>query len=64
MHNIKPDEMCGEHDIGNRDCNPGIPNPGIPDCFSIPKSRDCRDLIPGLKNSSINIHSWINLTWN
>ena len=27
--------------ITARDCNPGIPNPWIPDGFSIPKSRDC-----------------------
>jgi hypothetical protein len=26
--------------IDYRDSNPGIPNPGIPDLFSIPKSRD------------------------
>jgi hypothetical protein len=36
--------------FGTRDCNPGIPNPGIPDFFSIPKSRDCRDLIPGFRD--------------
>jgi hypothetical protein len=35
---------------GTRDCNPGIPNPGIPDFFSIPKSRDWMAPIPGFRD--------------
>jgi len=30
-----------QNNFVSRDCNPGITNPGMPDHFSIPKSRDC-----------------------
>ena len=41
-----------------RDCNPGIPNPGIPDRFSIPKFRDYERPNPGisgLENSVLTL---------
>jgi len=31
-----------------RDCNPGIPNPGIPDVFLNPESRDWQSPNPGI----------------
>jgi len=31
--------------------NPGIPNPGIPDSFAIPKSRDYDRVIPTISGS-------------
>ena len=42
----------------SRDCNPGIPDPGIPDHFSIPKSRDYgrpNPGISGLENSVLTL---------
>ena len=36
------------HPVGSSDCHPGIPNPGIPDDFPIPKSRDSATLNRGI----------------
>ena len=38
-----------------RDCNPGIPDPGIPDRFSIPKSRDYERPNPGISGLENNV---------
>ena len=43
----------------NRDCNPGIPNPGIPDRFSIQKSRDCARPNPGISGLEFPIMSCV-----
>jgi hypothetical protein len=43
-----------------RDCNPGIPNPGIPTHFAILESRDCSTSIPGFfRDSTISNYSII-----
>ena len=39
----------------SRDFNPGIPNPGIPDRFSIPKSRDYERPNPGISGLENNV---------
>ena len=38
----------------NRDCNSLIPDPGIPDRFSIPKSRDYERPNPGISGFKKN----------
>ena len=41
--------------IATRDCNPGILNTGIPDHFSIPKSRDYGRPNPGISGLENNV---------
>ena len=43
----------------SRDCNPGIPNHGIPDRFSIPKFRDFARPNPGISGLEFPVMSCV-----
>ena len=45
--------------VHTRDYNPGIPNLGIPDRFSIPKSRDCATPNPGISGLEFPVMSCV-----
>ena len=50
-HKLQSLKLLDNNYKKTRAVNTGIPNPGIPDCFAIPKSRDYDRVIPRISGS-------------